>query len=184
MQTLHLTLDSLPQASDSQIVNASSLRLNLSQPPIRFFRHGWQSWSLTAWTDPIHELPVMKPASFHSKQTDPVYARHPHPNGSWLGAAELADGSIVFIGALALEAHVSLHDGALHGWYESGSGDWFIARGSETEIFSRYADLLGERLGRSSGKPAPRVWCSWYGLYNTINEDNLLNALRSGRSAF
>jgi len=177
MPTSHITLDSLPQSPDSQIINASSLRLRLSQPPIRFFRHGWQSWSLTAWTDPSHELPVMKPASFHSRQTDPVYARHPHPNGSWLGAAQFADGSIVFIGALGLEAHVSIHDDALHGWYESESGEWFITRGSETEIFSRYADLLGERFGRSSAKTAPRMWCSWYSLYNTINEKNLLNAL-------
>ncbi|MEO8356598.1 MAG: glycoside hydrolase family 36 protein [Chloroflexota bacterium] len=177
MHISHITLDSVPQSPDSQIVNATSLRLKLPQPPISFYRHGWQSWSLTAWTDPFHELPAMKPASFQSRQTDPVYARHPHPNGSWLGAAELADGSIIFMGALALDAHVSIHDGILHGWYESGIGDWFVAQGSEIEIFSRYASLLGQRFGRSNTKPSPRVWCSWYSLYNTIKEETLLNVL-------
>ncbi len=177
MPTSHITLDSVPHAPDSQIINATSLRLKLPQPAIRFYRHGWQSWSLTAWTDPLHELPAMKPASFQSRQTDPVYARHPHPNGSWLGAAELADGTIILLGALALDAHVSIHDGTLHGWYESGSGDWFVAQGSEIEIFSRYASLLGQRFGRSNTKPSPRVWCSWYSLYNTINEENVQNVL-------
>jgi alpha-galactosidase len=177
MQTSHLTLDSLPQAPDSQIVNASSLRLSLPQPPIRFYRHGWQSWSLTAWTDPFRELPQMKPASFQSRQTDPVYARHPHPNGSWLGAAEFPDGSILFLGALGLDAHVSIHDGTLHGWYEAGSGDWFVAQGNEFDLFERYANLLGERFGAPRIKPSPRVWCSWYSLYNSIDEDTLLHAL-------
>lgn len=119
----------------------------------------------------------MKPASFHSRQTDPVYARHPHPNGSWLGAVELADGSIVFLGALGLDAHVSIHDGILHGWYESESGDWFVAQGNETGVFERYASLIGERLGVSNTKPSPRIWCSWYSLYGTINEENLSKVL-------
>lgn len=177
MQTSHLLLDSVPHLPDSQILNASSLRLKLAQPPVRFYRHGWQSWSLTAWTDPSRELPAMKPASFQSRQTDPVYASHPHPNGSWLGAVELADGNIVFLGALGLEAHVSIHDGTLHGWYETGSGDWFIAQGNELEIFERYAALLRARFGLSGAKPAPRIWCSWYSFYDSISEEKLLQSL-------
>jgi alpha-galactosidase len=173
----HLHLDSLPKALDSQIVSATSISLSLPQPTKSFYRHGWQSWSLTAWTDPVRELPVMKPTSFHSRQTDPVYARYPHPNGSWLGAVELADGSIVFLGALGLNAHVAIRDGQLQGWYESGSGDWFVAHGDESKLFERYADLLGERFGRSVIKEHPRVWCSWYSLYNAINERNLETVL-------
>ena len=75
MTVLHLQPDSLPQFGDSMIVSASSLSLSLPLPAKSFYRHGWQSWSLTAWTDPGRELPVMKPTSFHTRQTDPVYAR-------------------------------------------------------------------------------------------------------------
>ena len=174
-----LITDSTPA---SQIVNASSLTLNLPGPSRAFYRHGWQSWSLAAWTDPARELPVMKPEIFHTRQTDPVYAKHPHPNGSWLGAAELADGSIIFLGALGLEAHVSLRGNQLQGWYESGSGEWFIASGAsgnELEIFEQYASLLGERFGKATPKPAPRVWCSWYSFYKEINEKKIQGVLKS-----
>ena len=177
MTVLHLQPESLPQFGDSTIVSASSLSLSLPLPAKSFYRHGWQSWSLTAWTDPGRELPVMKPTSFHTRQTDPVYARYPHPNGSWLGAVELADGSILFLGALGLNAHVAVREGGLQGWYEAGSGDWFVARGEEIKLFERYAELLGERFGRVALQEHPRVWCSWYSLYNNINEKNLAKAL-------
>ena len=171
-----LISDSTPA---SQIVTASSLILNLPGPSRAFYRHGWQSWSLAAWMDPGRELPVMKPEIFHTRQTDPVYAKHPHPNGSWLGAVELADGSIVFLGALGLEAHVSLRGNQLQCWYESGSGEWFVARGNELEIFEQYANLLGERFGRATAKSAPRVWCSWYSFYKEINEGKIRGVLKS-----
>ena len=177
MTTLHLQADSLPQPGDSTIVSASSISLSLPLPAKNFYRHGWQSWSLTAWTDPVRELPVMKPTSFHSRQTDPVYARHPHPNGSWLGAVTLEDGSIIFLGALGLNAHVAVRAGNLQGWYESESGEWLIARGEEIGIFEQYASLLGERFGRVTLPEQPRVWCSWYSLYNNITEKNLVKVL-------
>jgi alpha-galactosidase len=177
MPTSHLIVDSLPERGDSQIISASSLTLDLPCSPKAFYRHGWQSWSLTAWTDPEHELPVMKPTSFHSRQTDPVYAHYPHPNGSWLGAIELAGDDILLLGALGLEAHVALREGRLQGWYETGSGDWFVGRGEECELFKRYADLLGERFGEGPGRASPRVWCSWYSLHNAISEKNLLEVL-------
>lgn len=161
-----------------QIASAPSLSLSLPRPPIRFYRHGWQSWSLAAWTDALHELPTMKPDGFHSRQTDPVYARHPHPNGSWLGAVELEGGEIVFLGALGFEAHVAVRDGKLQGWYETGSGDWLVAHGDEAKIFARYANLLGERLGGRRAQKAPRVWCSWYSLYKEIDEQKILHVLK------
>lgn len=153
-----------------QIVTAASLTITLPGTPVRYYRHGWQSWSLAAWMDPARELPVMKPDLFHPRQTDPVYALHPHPNGSWLGAVELEGGENVFLGALGLEAHVAIRDGNLQGWYETGDGEWLVAYGKEAEIFTRYANLLGERFGRGKAKKSPRVWCSWYSLYKEINE--------------
>jgi alpha-galactosidase len=168
-----MKIDITNASPSEQIITASRVTLDLPRPPIKFYRHGWQSWSLAAWTDPVHELPVMKPELFHSRQSDPVYARHPHPNGSWLGAAELEDGQVIFLGALGLEAHVSLREGQLQGWYESGGGDWFIASGNELHIFARYAELLAERFGRGRSTKSPRVWCSWYSFYKEIEEQKI-----------
>ncbi len=163
----------------TKIVNAKEVQIELPAAPIRYYRHGWQSWTLAAWTDPARELPMMKPEIIHVRQTDPVYAKHPHPNGSWLGAVEFEDGRIVFLGAIGLGAHVSIRQNQLQGWYESGVGDWFIASGEESEIFAQYADLLGDRFGKSKSKTAPRVWCSWYSFYKEITERKIRGVLKS-----
>jgi alpha-galactosidase len=155
-----------------QIINASSLTVALPRPAKKFYRHGWQSWSLTAWTG-THPFPIQKPQLFHPLQTDPLYANDKLPNGSWVGAVEFDDGEILLLGALGADAHVRLNGGQLQGWYESEGGDWLVARGKEPEVFSRYADELGKRFGRSKDKSAPRVWCSWYGLYEKIDEKRL-----------
>jgi alpha-galactosidase len=186
--------DSLEETDGGLILHASQAHVYLPALPQSYYRHGWQSWSLTMWQDTNFQLPVQKPARLHPLQTDPVYARHPVPNGSWLGAVEFADGNILLLGALGLEAHVALHDQELHGWFEvspmedevprmggnNGDGTWFLGYGEEASVFARYAQLLGERLGvaekRSAPyriKPAPRIWCSWYSLYTAIDEELL-----------
>ena len=106
----------------------------------------------------------------HPLQIDPLYAKHPAPNGSWLGAVRFGDGNVLLLGSLGLDAHVALHRQDLHGWYEAEGGEWLLTYGEQTSVFKRYADLLGERLGKAQGKPNPRVWCSWYSLYTSIDE--------------
>ncbi len=158
------------------LLQGSQVHLDLPIQPRLYYRHGWQSWSLTAWTDPTTPLPVQKPYRMHPLQTDPVYARHPAPNGSWVGAVDLGDGQVALLGALALESHVALHDHELHGWGEAGEFEWFVGLGQEATVFARYAELLGKRLGRAPEKQTPRVWCSWYSLYNAIDETILQHA--------
>ncbi len=165
-------IDVNEQIPVQQIISASSLTLNLPRPPRRFYRHGWQSWSLAAWTD-LNPLPIQKPALLHPMQVDPIYAREKRPHGSWVGAVEFEDGEILLLGSLGLDAHVILNGNQLEGKYESGSGEWFIAHGEEKTIFSKYAGELEKRFGKKSNKAAPRVWCSWYSLYTSI-EENLL----------
>ena len=175
--------DQATPISGGYILQGPNVSLEFEGEPKGYYRHGWQSWSLTTWQAPNFRLPVQKPAILHPMQTDPLYARHPAPNGSWLGAVEFEDGNILLLGSLGLDAHVALHDGPhgdasqshrdatqLHGWYETGSGDWFVGYGDEASVFGRYAELLGERLGMAPGKPTPRVWCSWYSLYTAIDE--------------
>lgn len=172
MPSSHLHLDSLPQTFESQIVSAPSLHLSLPQPPRRFYRHGWQSWSLAAWTD-LKPLPVQQPQLLHPMQIDPIYADETSPHSSWVAAVEIAENDILLLGALGLDAHVKLHSDQLQGQYETGEGEWFLTRGNEAAVFARYAEELGKRLGKKSDRPAPRVWCSWYSLYTAIDESTL-----------
>jgi alpha-galactosidase len=157
-------------APPEQVISASSLTINLPLAPRLFYRHGWQSWSLAAWTNTDRPLPIQKPKLLHAMQHDPNYAYHPRPHGSWVGAIETEEGNVLLLGSLGLDAHVELDSNRLHGWYESGTKEWFIGYGTEQTVFARYAELLGQRLGTAMQRPAPRVWCSWYSLYTAINE--------------
>jgi len=178
-QEFNIQAEDAQETSGGLIVHGAQVHITLPTPPQSYYRHGWQSWSLTTWHAPDLHIPVQKPSILHPLQTDPLYARHPAPNGSWLGAVAFEDGKVLLLGALGLEAHVGLHE-QLHGWYEmprmgreAGAGDWFIGYGEEETVFARYVELLGEHLGLApdrQGKPAPRVWCSWYSLYTAIDE--------------
>ncbi len=151
------------------IISAEEIQIKLPETPSRYYRHGWQSWSLTAWTD-LTPIPVQKPGIFHSLQTDPVHVKNPSPNGSWLGAVEFADGNILLLGALGLDTHVTLNGDQLSGRSEAGAVEWFIAHGQETAVFDEYVRQLEIRFGKAQKEIAPRVWCSWYSLYTVIDE--------------
>lgn len=177
MTSSPLKLDSPPETGSSQIINASSLTLSLPRPPRLFYRHGWQSWSLAAWTYPT-PLPIQRPAILHPLQVDPRYANDKSPHSSWVAAVEFTDDDILLLGSLGLDAHVWLKENQLEGavlsvskgQHEADGCEWFIARGDEMSVFAKYAAELGKRFGKRSDKPAPRVWCSWYSLYTAIDE--------------
>ena len=164
------------KVAEGIIVTAKNIVLGLQSQPSRFYRHGWQSWSLAAWTD-LRPLPIQKPAILHPMQVDPVYARENRPHSSWVGAVEFEDGKILLLGSLGLDAHVFLSDQQLEGTYETGGGEWFIGYGDERTVFSKYANELGKRFGAKTGKPVLRVWCSWYSLYTAIDEKILSSVI-------
>ena len=158
-----------------QIIKAKEMQVELPSQPVRYYRHGWQSWSLAAWTDP-GPIPVQKPAFFHPLQVDAEHVHKKYLNGSWLGAVEFADGKVLLLGALGMDAHVSLAENqlssmeVLSGESDADTVEWFIAFGEEGRVFDEYAGQLGSHLGRIEKKEAPRVWCSWYSLYHAIDE--------------
>jgi alpha-galactosidase len=169
-------IDSLPQ---QQILTASRVDLTLPQSARRFFRHGWQSWTLTTWLDPSDSpLPIRSP-QFRAKDEDPLYAFGKNHVSAWVCAVELGDDDILLLGALGLGGRVELDGLSLKGSYEFGDGGWLIARGSEDEVFQKYVTLLSEKFGKTRYEKPPRVWCSWYSLYKWINEHIILNALNS-----
>jgi len=155
--------------SESKIIRANTLQINLSSTVAQYYRHGWQSWSLAAWTE-LRPMPVQKPAIFHPLHVNMEFVHDKNPNGSWLGAVEFTDGNILLLGALATDAHVLLVENQLTGKFEADAGEWFVAYGQEDAVFAEYAEQLGNHLGRTKKDDAPRVWCSWYSLYTTIDE--------------
>jgi len=180
MTILNLQLDSLNPGSDLQIVTASSLSLNLSQPPKRFFRHGWQSWTLTTWLDPTEPpFPISAP-QFRAKDEDPAYALSKTHVSAWVGAIELAEDDILLVGALDLSGRVELDNATLKGFYEDNhESQWAIIRGKEDDVFAKYAALLETKFGKTRFDKAPRVWCSWYSLYKWVNEHVITNAIHA-----
>ena len=152
-----------------KIFKAKEINIKLESAPIRYYRHGWQSWSFTAWTD-LSPLPVQKPAIFHPLQTDAVYVHEKNPHGSWLGAVEFEDGNILLLGALDTDTHVFLVGDQLKGQSEAGDIEWLVAYGQESQVFGEYVNELGKRFGKAEKNHIPRVWCSWYSLYTAIDE--------------
>jgi alpha-galactosidase len=179
MPASHLTLNSLPDRGISQIVSAASLSINLPCSPKAFYRHGWQSWSLTTWLDPAAPPLPVRAAEFRTKDEDPGYALHRNPVSAWVGAVELVENDILLLGALELSGRVELDRVSVHGFFEDEhAGKWLLIRGTEDDVFQAYARALEKVYGRDRSAAPPRVWCSWYSLYGWVNERIILQALQ------
>ena len=168
--TIEVRADEIARIPEGILLHGSSVALDLPFEPARYYRHGWQSWSLTTWQSSGESIPCSKPALFLPMQTDPQYARDNHPNGSWVGAVEQPDGRILLLGALELGTHVALEGSRLSGWSEVGPAKWLLTIGSEPDAFRRYAARLSSAFGRGRSGDPPRVWCSWYSLFTAIDE--------------
>jgi alpha-galactosidase len=178
MQTIQIDNDWLTPAPGEQIFSASSLTLNLPRRPRRFFRHGWQSWTLSTWLDPSEPPLPIRSAQFRAKDEDPLYAFSKNHVSAWVASVELDESQVILLGALDLGGRIELDGVSLKGFYETGSGEWFLARGPEDEVFKKYADRLATKFGKTRFAKAPRVWCSWYSLYKWINEPVILKILK------
>jgi alpha-galactosidase len=179
MATLPLHLETLPETSDAHIVSASELEISLPQPSKLFYRHGWQSWTLTTWLDPIQPPVRVRAMEFLIKDEDPGYAFYQNHIGCWVGAVELGKDDILLLGALGLSGRVELlEDDTLHGFFEDRhEGQWLIVRGREDEVFARYTQALETKFGKGRFEHPPRVWCSWYSLLSWVNERKILKVL-------
>lgn len=167
---LEVQAESSRPAGTGYVLHGGTVQLTQPEAPVRFFRHGWQSWSLATWLE-LEKPPVpIQPPGRRPQADDPVYALAPRHGGSALGAVEGPDGKIVLLGSLAPGGRVEAHGRVLRGFYESGAGDWFVAHGEEATVFAHYAEMLAERLGRRGQDRVSRVWCSWYSFYTDISE--------------
>ncbi|MCX7029667.1 MAG: alpha-galactosidase [Spirochaetes bacterium] len=168
--TIEAQADEAAAVANGMMLRGREVTLELPFAPVRFYRHGWQSWSLTTWQGTGERIPRSKPALLLPMQTDPRYARDDRPNGSWVGAVELPDGRILLLASIGLETHVALEGNRLSGWCEAGPVKWLVTVGTESEAFNRYASAIQSALGRGRAGDPPRVWCSWYSLHAAIGE--------------
>ena len=182
LSSLTLDTDLAWQPTDHGLLTeASEVRLRLPFTPVRFFRHGWHSWSLSTWLPARQPIPAPAQRPLWPQTDDPVYlSLNPGLWGAWVGAVESPDGTRLLLGALGLESRVRLEGDTLIGWSENGPVSWLLtAAPDEQSLFAAYARHLGRAFGRRGQPPAPRVWCSWYGVYENISQP-LLEATLAG----
>lgn len=153
----------------------------------RFYRHGWHSWSPVDWVSLARppERPGVPRERWYMGD-DAAYLAGPRHGGSAVGAVEGPHGAVLLLGALGVGARVEADDEVLRGFIEEGAGEeageaspdgWFLGYGDPVSVFARYAELLGERLGKRGLGSAPRVWCSWYSFYRDISEAQMAEVL-------
>ncbi len=161
----------------SRTLHAAEVRVRPQRQPTSFFQHGWHSFSATGWIDPsLPPEPIAIPA-LRMVADDPAHTSDTWHSGAGLGAIVDHTGEVLLLGALGLDARVHLIDGELVGRTEHGAEvAWFIARGSDPDVFTQYARQVGNHLGRRLA-PSPRLWSSWYSYYEDITEAELRTTL-------
>ena len=163
-----------PQAADGGLIlPPGRVALLHGLGDAQFYRHGQNSWSPCGWRhlseSPLRIAdPIRRVTADDDVWDDP--ARH---HSSAVAALDGGDGDVLLLGALGLGVpRLSADRDTLAGWYESGAAPWFLAYGTEDEVFAAYARHLAERLGASTRR-AGNVWCSWYAYYETVTEQQL-----------
>ncbi|MFJ2158097.1 glycoside hydrolase family 36 protein [Streptomyces sp. NPDC087856] len=142
-------------------------------PDAQVYRHGWNSWSPSGWREMA--APPLRIASPERRLTadDTVWDDERRHHSSAVMALAADDGNILLLGALGLDVpRLSADRDSLTAWAEQQRAPWFCAYGPELDVFARYAQLLGDHLGRSVNK-AGQVWCSWYAYGERIDEQVL-----------
>jgi alpha-galactosidase len=167
------------QTSNGYVVPAGPLALLHPFGETEFYRHGWNSWSPSGWARTDGETIGIKNSPNRLLTADDAANDTPHAHsGSAVGAVVGADGNVLLLGALGLGTpRVGADANILWGRGEDDAAEWFVAYGSERDVFAHYADLLSERLGRRSQR-AGTVWSSWYSFFEDINEELVAHTAR------
>lgn len=174
--TFHAT--HVEKQEDGWRLTGASVRVEVPFRAVRFFRHGWHSWSLTTWLDV--DTPYLPPGPrIHFPQIDdPVLLDGTTWQSAWLSGLEAPEGQVILLAALDLNTRITATATTLEGHCETGSAQWLVLTGPEERVFEAYARALAQQLGRRGNDLPPRVWCSWYGLYADIAEPVLLATLQ------
>lgn len=138
-----------------------------------FYRHGQNSWSPTGWRR-LSEPPLRIPNPQRMVTADdPAFDDPARHHGSAVAALRGRDGRTLLLGALGIGTpRLVADEDTLAGWYaaDDASEGWFLAYGTEAEVFRAYTDQLALRFGGGDRRRAGNVWCSWYAYYETVSE--------------
>lgn len=170
---LPLQADEPPASAPlGHVVHSRTLAILHPFGDAEFFRHGWNSWSPTAWTRLSGDTVGIKENPERLQTADDAVNETPHlHSGSAVGALAAEDGSVLLVGALGLGSpRVGADERTLWARSDDPAAEWYIGYGAEQDVFAAYAELVAERLGRRRAR-AGRVWCSWYSFFEDIDED-------------
>ncbi len=138
-----------------------------------FYRHGHNSWSPCGWRR-LSQPPLRIADPRRRVTADDTAWDDPHRHhSSAVAALRDDDGRVLLLGSLGLDVpRLAADQDTLTGWYERDGAPWFLAHGSEDEVFAAYTAQLAARIGVRRRR-AGNVWCSWYAYYETITETQL-----------
>lgn len=153
------------------IVRSRELALLHPFGDAEFYRHGWNSWSPTAWTRLSGDTVGIKGSPDRLQTADDAPNETPHAHsGSAVGALADGAGGVLLVGALGTGApRVGADRHSVWARSDDADAQWYIGYGRELEVFAAYAELVAESLGRRTTR-AGRVWCSWYSYFEGIDE--------------
>jgi alpha-galactosidase len=176
-----LDADTLQSAQNGWLLGGDAISLKLPFSPRRMYRHGFHSWSQAGWLDLAHQHQAPLLRQLWPQQDDPsLLADYPFASNGLI-AFETSPGSVLLVGALAVDARLDWRPPLLTASIEPHSAAsrplWYLVEAPELEAFSGYAQLLSGHFSARVEKPAPRVWCSWYSLYRQISEPGLRQIL-------
>jgi alpha-galactosidase len=174
--TLRTPATAVRPTDEGWLVVAEHLEIEVDEAATEFLQHGWHSFSATGWRDLARAprpLPVPELAMISD---DPAYTSTSVHGGSGVGALRGADTEVLLLGGLGFDVRVEAGAHEIIGRVDGAPIEWFVARGPEHAMLARYADLLGERLGRREIRD-PKLWESWYSYFEDITEPRILRTL-------
>ncbi len=169
--------DSIQPVEGGVLLSGAQVTLRAPFQAVQFYRHGWHSWSLTAWLPLDAPFVPPEPRLQWAQIDSPSLLAGADWQSAWLSALKAPQGQVLLLGALALDTRVRADGQQLHGT-GAAAARWFAAFGAEAEVFAAYARHLKAAFGARRAAETPRVWCSWYSLYEAIAEPLLLGTLQ------
>lgn len=151
---------SIEKIDEGWIVTGREVNLSHKLSPVRFYRHGWQSWSMVGWERINAPRTAIATPGLHRQADAPELEGRVDHVGSWVGAVEEPDRTGLLLGSLGIDARVSVADGTITGT-AAEEVEWFLSVGSSDGSLDEYGRRLASALGSRSMAPGP-LWCTWY----------------------
>lgn len=172
---------------------AGDVQLTHNLGNVEFYRHGWNSWSPTAWRQ-VNDYPwrVWNNPRRSRTAEDPITDSTTVHRGYQVGAISLEENRVVLLGSLGrggslVEADTESLRGItptagdsfnITSGASSSNQPWVLIFGDEIECFQAYGECLANALNVSprseqsiANRKSTPVWSSWYSWFEEITEE-------------